>query len=362
MSSIPKDSVVKAIRQSPPVDLTQPYSLAWLKGKHIIVTGGASGFGEAFVKTWAQAGASIVVGDINVQKGDASVRVIRKETGNENVHFVACDVTDWQQQVALFKESARLSPHGGIDVVVANAGIAGTEPLMMPGNMEAAEPPKPNFKVIDVNVYGVLYTAQLAMYWLPKNPQSKPCSPNSDPATTTRDRCLLLVGSMASLGPIPTQPLYGTAKHAVLGLFRTMRASSFVDGVRVTMINPYFIETPIVPTIGRLLMAGGAIGKVEDVVDAASRLVADSRILGRALCIGPKVRVIQHEDGEFDVVPRSSAQGTDNAIWEVYADDFEDAEIFGSRMIGILKGAAALKGWAGMINDIVGAFKYALFG
>jgi len=156
--------------------------------------------------------------------------------------------------------------------------------------------------------------------------------------------------------------LYGTAKHAVLGLFRTMRASSFVDGVRVTMINPYFIETPIVPTIGRLIMAGGAIGKVEDVVDAASRLVADSRILGRALCIGPKVRVVQHDDGEFDVVPRDSKQGFEQAIWEVYADDFEDTEVFGSRMVGILKGAAAIKGWAGWLSDVGSAFKYALFG
>jgi len=128
------------------------------------------------------------------------------------------------------------------------------------------------------------------------------------------------------------------------------------------MINPYFIETPIVPTIGRLIMAGGAIGKVEDVVDAASRLVADSRILGRALCIGPKVRVVQHDDGEFDVIPRDSKQGFEQAIWEVYADDFEDTEVFGSRMVGILKGAAAIKGWAGWLSDVGSAFKYALFG
>lgn len=362
MSQLPQQSMVKAIKQSPPIDLTIPYSLTWLKGKHIVVTGGASGFGLAFVRSWASAGASLIVADISVAKGSAAVLAIRKETRNDNVHFVACDVTDWQQQVNLFKEAARLSSHGGIDIVVANAGIGGIEPLMMPENLSAAEPKKPNFKVIDVNLTGVLYTAHLAMYWLPKNPGSKPCSVQSDPETQARDRCLLLVGSMASLGPIPSQPLYGTAKHAVLGLFRTMRASSFIDGIRVTMINPYFIETPIVPTPGRLLMAGGAIGKVEDVVDAASRLVADSRILGRALCIGPKVRVVQHDDGEFDVVARNSGLGMESAIWEVHADDYEDTEIFSARMIGILKGAAALKGWAGTIRDVLDAFKYMLFG
>lgn len=49
------------------------------------------------------------------------------------------------------------------------------------------------------------------------------------------------------------------------------------------MLCPYFIDTPIVPATVRVLLAGGSMGKPEDVVDAATRLVADTRIVGRSL-------------------------------------------------------------------------------
>jgi NAD(P)-dependent dehydrogenase (short-subunit alcohol dehydrogenase family) len=355
---------LQAIKQSPPVDLSKTYDKKWLTSKHIIVTGGANpdGFGAGFVKEWAAAGASIVVGDINVEKGDKTIREIRKETGNKKVYFVHCDVTDWQSQVDLFKEAVKLSPHGGIDCVVANAGVAGIEPLQEPSNLEAAEPKKPNFKIIDVNLTGVLYTTHLALYWLQRNPGSKPCSVDTDPSTNKRDRHILLVGSIASLGPIIAQPLYGASKHAVLGLFRALRASSFVDGVRVNMICPYFIETPILNAGARMVLAGAGVGKVEDVVDAATRLTADSSILGRALCIGPKTRVKQQEDGEWVVLPRHSTEGEEKAVWEANADDFEDVELFTRNLIRVLNGVTALKGWVGWFTDIIRAFKYGIFG
>ncbi|KAF2674897.1 NAD(P)-binding protein [Microthyrium microscopicum] len=361
MAALPPNNVSQDVKQSPPIDVRKPYDLAWISGKHIIVTGGATGFGEAFVRQWAGAGASLVVGDINVEQGDKAVRAIRNDTGNKNVHFVACDVTDWQQQVHLFKEAVRLSPHGGIDVVVANAGVADPEGLQMPKDLSAAEPRKPNFKVIDVNLYGLLYTTHLAIYWLPRNPGSEPASPESDPATRTRDRCLLLLGSLASLAPIPNVPLYGTSKHAVLGLFRSLRASLFADGIRIGMLCPYFIETAMSPAPLRALLAGGGVGKVEDVVDAASRIVADSTIHGRALAVGPKVKVQQQEDGEWIVVSKE-AEGETTAVWDVHAHDFDDAERFTVRMVQILKGIESVKGWVGWFRDMAGAIKYGIFG
>jgi NAD(P)-dependent dehydrogenase (short-subunit alcohol dehydrogenase family) len=350
--------LVSDVRQSPPIDLSKPYNAAWLKDKHIIVTGGASGFGAGFVQEWASHGASVVIGDINDTNGAETAARIRQETGNEHVHFVHCDVRDWQSQVTLFKEAIRLSPHGGIDVVVANAGIAGIEPLHHPHDLSVDEPRKPNFKVIDVNLIGVLYTTQLALFWLKRNPGSRACSPDVDPAAETRDRCILLIGSMASLGPIVSQPLYGTAKHGVLGLFRSLRASAFVEGVRCNILCPYFIDTPMLPAAGKVLLAGGGAGKVEDVVDAGTRLVADSSILGRGLWVGPKARVKQSVNGEWVVVDKSDADGEEKAIWEAYADDFVDSEIFTLRVVRVLNGIVRMRGWTGWIQDMVAAVKF----
>jgi NAD(P)-dependent dehydrogenase (short-subunit alcohol dehydrogenase family) len=352
------ESMVAAIRQSPPIDVTTPYEVGWVKDKTILITGGASGFGAGYVRLWAKHGAAIIVGDINVEKGDALVREVRQETGNSKVHFVHCDVTDWQSQVNLFKDAIKLSPHGGIDTVVANAGIAGLDPVQTPKGLDAAEPPKPNFKILDVNLMGVMYTTHLAYYWLPRNPGSEPCNMDSDPAKRVRDRHLLLLGSVASIAPIAMQPQYGAAKHAVLGLFRSLRASSHLSGVRVNLLCPYFIDTPIVTTPARLALAGGAMGKVEDVVDAATRFVADSRILGRALVIGPKVTVKQLDNGEWSLVSKDSPGSIETAIWEPCADDWEDVDAFDRNFVKILNSVQAARGWIGWAADVLKAIRY----
>jgi NAD(P)-dependent dehydrogenase (short-subunit alcohol dehydrogenase family) len=358
----PSYSLVDKVRQSPPVDLTKEYDPAWLKGKTALITGGASGFGEGFARKWAAAGANVIIGDVNVQKGDQIAREITKETGNKNCHFIRCDVTDWDSQVNFFKEAVKLSPHGGIDLVVANAGIselAGTK-FEQPSGLDAAAPTKPNFICVDVNLYGVLYTSHLAIFWLQKNPQSKNALPSSNPVTQKRDRALLLIGSVASIAPIPTQPLYGVSKHGVMGLFRTLRATEFVNGIRVNMLCPYFIDTPIVPAVGRLVLAGSVMGKVSDVIDAGTRLAADTRICGRALVVGPRVDVTFDDDGVPTLAPKGT--GTQAPIWEAYADDWEECEVFSRRTVGLLNSVEKMRGWGGWASDVLGALRYGFFG
>ena len=356
-------SVEAAVHQSPPLDLNKTANDAWVKEKTILITGGASGFGAGYFRRWAEAGATVVIGDINVKKGDQLVRDVKKETGNENLHFFHCDVTDWSSQVQFFKEAVKVSPHGGIDTVVANAGIADPDPKFETAvGLDGPNPPAPKFAVIDVNLTGVLYTAHLALFYLPRNPNSSPSNPNCDPAQTHRDRHLLLVSSMAGLWPIPAQTLYGVSKHAVVGLFRNLRASSFMHGVRVNLICPYFIDTPILTNTGKMLLAGGAIGKPEDVVEAATRFAADPRIAGRAVVVGPKVKVVENEDGGMELVEKEDEAGDKKAIWEIYAHDFEDSDIFVRNIIRILNRVAEIRGWAGWFTDMLAAVKHGLRG
>jgi NAD(P)-dependent dehydrogenase (short-subunit alcohol dehydrogenase family) len=118
-----RNNLVEITRQSAPVDTTAPYDASWVAGKTILITGGASGFGEGFSRHWAKNGANIVVGDIGDARGRAMIEDLRKTTGNRNHHYIHCDVTNWQSQVDFFKTAVKLSPSGGIDAVVANAGI-----------------------------------------------------------------------------------------------------------------------------------------------------------------------------------------------------------------------------------------------
>jgi NAD(P)-dependent dehydrogenase (short-subunit alcohol dehydrogenase family) len=343
--------------QSPPIDITKPYKASWLAKKTILITGGASGFGAGWAQKWAANNATLILGDVNVEAGDKLAREIRRETGNERVHFIYCDVTDWESQVNFFREAVKLSPHGGIDVVVPSAGIPLPEKLTQPPSdlMDSTSPKKPNLSVIDVNLTGVLYTCHLAFWYLPRNPGSEECSPDSDPETRARDRMILLVSSMAGLASVPTSPLYATSKHGLIGLFRCLKGQSFVHGVRVNVVCPYFIKTPIVPASGRLLLAGGGWGALEDVIDAGTRLVADSRILGRALAIGPKGRIIKTEVGDQVMdLPSAGPDGPETGIWEAYVDDFEMSDPFLRSFTSILNAVAGRRGWSGWVKDIVG--------
>jgi NAD(P)-dependent dehydrogenase (short-subunit alcohol dehydrogenase family) len=225
-------NVVGLARQSPLIDTTAPYSTSNVQAKTIAITGGASGIGASFARRWAGYGAIIIIGDVDSVHGKALIEEIQKETGNSAHQFIFCDVTNWQSQVDFFRTAVDLSPHRRLDQVVANAGVRETGPKFdEPQNLDKDEPPKPEWKAIEVNLIGVLYTSHLALFWLPRN---------SSPSTGfTPDRHLLLIGSVAALAPFAGQIEYSVAKHGVLGLFRSLRATSWKDGVRVNRMSQH---------------------------------------------------------------------------------------------------------------------------
>ena len=113
-------------------------------------------------------------------------------------------------------------------------------------------------------------------------------------------------------------------------------------------------------TVGRTIVAGGSLGKAEDVVEAATRFVADPRVVGRAVAVGPKLKVEQDIDGQWSLVEGKRNTGEEKAIWEIYAHDFEDTEVFMRRILGILNRAVEIKGWTGWLQDVFAAFKHGM--
>ncbi|KIY00130.1 uncharacterized protein Z520_03815 [Fonsecaea multimorphosa CBS 102226] len=340
------------IIHSEPVDIAQPIDHDNIRGKTILITGGASGFGAACFREWASHGANVIIGDINERAGTELVAQMRQTTGNQNHYFISLDVTSWQSQAAFFKQAARLSPHGGIDHVMANAGVADApEQLLFEDPPDYATmdnsppPPKPAMRTLDINLNGVLYTTHLAISYLSRNPGSEKCQVNKH--SGTRDRHLILVSSIAGLAGLPGQPLYAAAKHGVVGLFRTLRLTiPLKRGVRVNMINPYFVDTPILGPVGAFVLAGGGMAKIESVVDATTRLVADQGIIGRALMIATKT---SDEDAKTMGLERAVE---DQAVWDCYADDFKQTDLFTRRIIGVTNLVTQARGWVGMWTDI----------
>ena len=342
-----------SVISSGPVDMSKSIPYEDLKDRVVLITGGASGFGATIAENLVKHGGVVVIGDINVKAGEKKVAALRQLSGRGDHHFIKLDVTDWSSQAAFFKQAASLSPHRGIDCVIANAGICDPVEIAKfenPPNYESLDsPPPPQMRTMEVNLTGVMYTTTLALSYLSRNPGSMATS--TEPSSGPRDRNLILISSIAGLAPLPTVSIYCAAKHGVVGLFRALRISAPLStGVRVNMINPYFVDTAIMGGpfgLGALILAGGAFAKIEDVTEAATRLVADKSIVGRGLIVGAR-----GSPEEIKKVGLEMADDHDEqAVWDVHGHDFEQSDVFTRRVIGVTNIISAARGWLGMIVD-----------
>lgn len=345
---------------SPEVDTTLPIPLEALKGRTVVITGGASGIGASIAIKVAENGGQVLIGDINTTLGEEVVAYIRQSYKSDSHHFVHLDVTSWQSQTAFFKQAASLSIHGGIDAVIANAGIADHKEQQKfenpPDYSKLESPPQPPYRTFQVNALGVLYTSELALSYLSRNPQSSKCS--LTPSEGPRDRHLLLVSSIAGVAAVPNIPTYAAAKHAVVGLFRSLRMTApTVTGVRVNMINPYFTDTPILGPEGPLVMAGAGMASITDVTNAAVRLIADKAIIGRALMIVSRGTKEQVQAAGIDW---KEGDKHGNAVRDFAGRDWEQTDVFTRRMVGITNLVSASRGWVGWLADVIAFFVHAL--
>lgn len=345
------DMDIKPItQQSPPIDLSQPYDASTLSSKAILITGAANGLGEHMVRKWASHGADIFIGDIDDSAGEALVADLRAKYPSATFSYTHCDVTRWEDQVSLFDEAVRSSPHGAIDIVVPNAGIITTSDSITFEHPELVNGvlPKPNTKTIDVNITGATYTTHLALYHLSRNPRP--------------DRCILLLGSMASILPFAGQAQYTMSKHAMMGLFRCLRMTAFtlaqetgVKGhLRVNLIAPYFVRgSRMLPRAvdAALLVGGAGAASIEDVVDTATRLVADETIVGRALVVGPRMKGVV-VDGVEPAVADCEGGGEGRGAREVYGFDGDEVDVFTWRYIRLMNQVARAKGVVNWLVDL----------
>ncbi|KAI5846272.1 hypothetical protein DFP73DRAFT_476417 [Morchella snyderi] len=302
-----------------PIDLSKPYDESTVKGTTIVITGGASGIGEGMLRRFAPLGATVVIGDVNTVRGEALVKELRASTGNQNLHFVRVDVVSYPSQCAFFRSALALSPSGHLNTIIANAGVGEIGHFESPTGAPDTDPPEPPMATIDVNIKGAIFTARLALHHLKSTPPGQ-------------DRHLLFLGSLASFAAGPAMAVYSASKHAVLGFFRSLRLyPSARDGVRLNIVCPYFVDTPILPLGGRTMLAGLERALVEDVVEAAARLVCERGVMGRSLCVAPR--------GSGGVV-------------EMGVGEMEEVEVFSRRIVRALNREAAVRSWVHMWWDL----------
>jgi 5'-hydroxyaverantin dehydrogenase len=269
---------------SPSIDLSA------LKGRSVLITGGASGLGLATTKSFAAAGAYVTIADI--QPAEEVGGKIAQELTNQGHHvtYTYCDVTSWESQIKAFKAAIVFAPDHTLDVVAMFAGTA-CDPGNVVDHVQAQEaslekdPAQPSIKSLDINLTGIYYSTYLALNYFRLKPRNQPQT-NGD-SESLPSKSLIFVSSMAGYIDYPGHSLYNAGKFGVRSLFRSIRSKAKETGVRCNLLAPWYIKTPMTARLSEALQAQGikdgsgvTFGRIEDVVEAAGRCAADESVDG----------------------------------------------------------------------------------
>jgi NAD(P)-dependent dehydrogenase (short-subunit alcohol dehydrogenase family) len=226
-------------------------------GKVALVTGGASGIGEACVQAFARAGAKVVVVDLNSELGEKTVTTIKQAGGN--AIFLRVDVSNPEAVEQMVADT--VAAFGRLDFAINNAGIGGE--LNPTGNYSIDGWQK----VIDVNLNGVFYCMR---YEIPQ---------------MIEQGGGVIVNMASILGAVgfATACAYVAAKHGILGLTKAAALEYASQGIRINSVGPAFINTPMVTesldeqTLAQLagLHAVGRLGEPREVASLTAFLCSD---------------------------------------------------------------------------------------
>jgi NAD(P)-dependent dehydrogenase (short-subunit alcohol dehydrogenase family) len=192
-----------------------------------IVTGGASGIGRALAEELTRRGCEVVLADLQIEMAQDVAANIQNSGGRAKA--VKLDVTDFPALERLVRETVKSS--GRLDYIFNNAGIA----IGCTANNYSIEDWN---KIIDVNFRGVVHGIQAAYKVMIEQGFGH----------------IVNTASMAGLMPNPANVAYAATKHAVVGLSQSLRAEAAMVGIRVSVICPGVIRTPI--------LQGGKFGKI----------------------------------------------------------------------------------------------------
>ena len=221
-----------------------------LQGKVGVVTGGASGIGEAVARSFADAGATVVVADLD-QKAASKLAADLSGEARADV----ADVSDAEGMSALIDRV--MERYGRLDVAVNNAGIGG------PAAPVGEYPIDGWRKVISVNLDGVFYSMRYEIPAMLRNGGGS----------------IVNIASILGWVGFAQSAAYVAAKHGVLGLTKSAALDYSKQGIRVNAVGPGFIRTPlltdeIVEAVTPLHPIG-RIGKPEEVASVVTFLASD---------------------------------------------------------------------------------------
>jgi NAD(P)-dependent dehydrogenase (short-subunit alcohol dehydrogenase family) len=200
-----------------------------LDGVGALVSGGASGLGEATVRELVRRGARVLIADTDVEKGEALADQLGEAT-----RFVPCDVTDGAQVEAAVAEAT--AAFGGLRFAVGCAGIGWAQRTL---GRDGAAPLEPFEQVVKVNLIGMYNLLRLSAAAIDASP------PDDD----GERGCVVMTASIAAFDGQIGQTAYAASKGAVAALTLPASRDLAGRGIRVMTIAPGLFDTPLLAAL-----------------------------------------------------------------------------------------------------------------
>jgi len=238
-----------------------------LEGKIALITGGGSGIGRACAVRFAREGANVCAADLDQAGAAETARQV--EAAGRKALALRVDTTDEAANNEMVRRCVETL--GAVDVLVAAAGVGGAR---VPGSESyrtytVLDIPMADFRrVIDVNLYGVLFSNRAVARWMMES---------------RRGGSIINLGSIMSRMPSTSAP-YSVSKAGVWMLTKCLAQEVAAHGIRVNAIGPGFIETPMTRAMrddaersgwAMRLTPMGRYGKPEEIAATALFLASD---------------------------------------------------------------------------------------
>jgi len=224
----------------------------WLAGRVAVVTGASSGIGEATAVALAGAGTRVVLAGRRLDRITAVASMITSRGGSALA--VQTDVTQENQVRELASRTAEA--FGGLDILVNNAGMMSIGPVADARTEDWR-------KMIDVNMLGVLYCTHAALPMIAKRGRGD----------------IVNVSSAGGRRTSAGRGVYSMTKFGVGAFSEALRQEALESNIRVTLIEPGFVDTELAITSDNPFMAAAAaagkkrIGQVLQSSDVANAIM-----------------------------------------------------------------------------------------
>lgn len=240
-----------------------------------IITGGASGLGEATARMITANGGKVVIADVQVEAG-------QKLAAELNATFVECDVTQEADGQAVV---AAATAAGTLRGLINCAGVA---PAVKTVGKDGAHPLELFQRVVNINLVGTFNMARLAAEAMSKTD-----------AIQEERGIIINTASVAAYDGQIGQAAYASSKAAVVGLTLPMARDLSRNGIRVMTIAPGIFETPMLlgmpqevqDALGKMVPFPSRLGKPNEYAQLAKSIIENMMLNGETIRLDGAIRM-----------------------------------------------------------------------